>query len=312
MARAVCELESTSRWAVTGTPIQNRLGDLASLLKFIRAYPYTDPKHFDADVSRPWKSGEDEEAVKRLKRLSACLLLRRPKGAIDLPPRRDLICPVDFTQEERTIYEQIRHQTITNIDEALGNDTGPSNSRVYVNVLQQIESLRLFSNLGLHYLSRHKKPSQQSSELEQWKMNAQQTFNSQREMMSMACMQCSSVLGLTDTLFDESAHATESAQFTSCLQFICSECASKTSISGQALSCGHLPSCPVVSVSTSGIALEEVESFVAPKVRPASMTLPSKIKALLEDLKRVPDDIKWYLPIYPLFGIVFWEFALFN
>jgi SNF2 family DNA or RNA helicase len=90
MARAVCDLEAISRWAVTGTPIQNRLGDLASLLKFIRPYPYTDPKNFDADVSQTWKSGKDEEAVNRLKRLLACLLLRRPKGAIDLPARRDL------------------------------------------------------------------------------------------------------------------------------------------------------------------------------------------------------------------------------
>ncbi|KAI8626352.1 hypothetical protein F5Y19DRAFT_447177 [Xylariaceae sp. FL1651] len=291
MARAVCELESISRWVVTGTPIQNRLGDLASLLKFIRAYPYTDPKHFDADVSRPWKSGEDKEAVKRLKRLSACLLLRRPKGAIDLPPRKDLVCHVDFTQEERAVYEQIRHQTITNIDEALGNDTGPSKPYVYVNVLQQIESLRLFSNLGLHYLSRHTKTSQKSSELEQWKSNAQQAFNSQREMTSIVCFQCSAALGLTETLLDDSAHATESARFTSCLKFTCSECASKTSHSGQTASCGHTPSCPVASVSTSGIALEEVESFIAPQAQ-ISLALPSKIKALLEDIRRVPSDVK--------------------
>ncbi|KAI1131059.1 SNF2 family N-terminal domain-containing protein [Nemania abortiva] len=290
MARAVCELESASRWAVTGTPIQNRLGDLASLLKFIRAHPYTDPKQFDADVSRPWKSGEDEEAVKRLKRLSACLLLRRPKGAIiDLPQRRDLQCVIDFTLEERTIYDQIRDQAIININEALSNDSGASNAHVYVNVLQQIESLRVFSNLGLHYFSRHRKPPPQSSELEEWKANAQRTFNSQREMASIICLQCSSTLGLTETLLD---HSTETAQFTSCLRFVCSECANKASLSGQTVSCGHTPPCPVASVSTSGVALEEVESLVAPEDQPGSRALPSKIEALLEDIKRVPNDVK--------------------
>ena len=108
MAHAICALDSVSRWAVTGTPIQNRLSDLATLLKFIRVHPYTDLKRFDADISRLWKFGEDEEAVKRLKHLSACLLLRRAKGTINLPPRRDMQCPVDFTREERAIYDKMR------------------------------------------------------------------------------------------------------------------------------------------------------------------------------------------------------------
>ncbi|KAI0425291.1 DNA repair protein rad5 [Xylaria sp. FL1042] len=263
MARAVCALEAISRWAVTGTPIQNRLGDLASLLRFIRAHPYTDPKQFDAD-----------EAVKRLKRLSACLLLRRPKGAIDLPPRQDLVYEVDFTPEERKEYEKIRHQTITNIDEAFRIDDNPSKSHIYVNVLQQIESLRLFSNLGLYYPSRHTKLSQNSLEPERWNDNAQRAFNSQREMTSIVCRQCSSALGLAETLLDDTAHSTENAQFTSCLQFICSEC------------------CPVAPVSTSGVGLDEVEHLITPHTQPVSLRLPSKIKAIIEDIKGVPSDVK--------------------
>ncbi|KAI0114319.1 SNF2 family N-terminal domain-containing protein [Nemania sp. FL0031] len=274
MARAVCDLEATSRWAVTGTPIQNRLGDLASLLKFIRAYPYTDPKQFDADVSRPWKSGEDEDAVKRLKRLSACLLLRRPKTAVDLPPRRDLVYEVDFTLEERETYNKIRHQTITNIDEAFENNSSPSGSHIYVNVLQQIESLRLFSNLGLHYLSRHTKLSPKS------------------EITSIFCAQCSSALGLTETLLDDTTHPTKSAQFTSCLQFGCTECASKNRLSGKVVSCGHKPRCPVAPVSTSGTAMAEVEHLITPPIQPVSLRLPSKIKAFIEDIRRIPGDIK--------------------
>ncbi|KAJ3569743.1 hypothetical protein NPX13_g5978 [Xylaria arbuscula] len=288
MARAVCDLEARSRWAVTGTPIQNRLGDLASLLRFIRAYPYTDTKKFDADISRPWKSGEDKEAVKRLERLSACLLLRRPKSAIDLLPRRDLICAVDFTKDERDAYERIRRQTIISIDEAFGN----YRSLVYVNVLQQIESLRLFSNLGLHYASRHSKPSQQSSELEHWNRNAQRTFNSQREIASITCIQCSSTLGITDTLLDDTTQLAESAQFTSCLKFVCIDCAKVKRSSKEEISCGHRPLCPVAPVSTSGVTLEEIEDLITPNVQPALFSPPSKIKALLTDIKGVPSDVK--------------------
>ncbi|KAI1074222.1 SNF2 family N-terminal domain-containing protein [Whalleya microplaca] len=292
MARAVCDFKPVSRWAVTGTPIQNRLGDLASLLQFIRVYPYSDPKQFDADISRPWKSGEDEEAVRRLKRLSACLLLRRAKEAINLPPRRDLIRTVDFTPEERTTYEQIKRQTITNIDEALGNNTGPSKPYVYVNALQQIESLRLFCNLGLHYHSRHEKQPQRSSDPDQWNNIAQRAFNSHREMASITCLLCSSTLGLTETLLDNSVQPTEKAQFTNCSKFVCIDCVVKMNRSGDTISCGHTPPCSTAPVSTSSVTLEEVENFITHQPRKAPLTLPSKIRALIDDIKGLPIGVK--------------------
>jgi SNF2 family DNA or RNA helicase len=85
MARAVCAVPASSRWAVTGTPVQNRLADLAALLKFIQASPYNDVKQFETDISSLWESGEDEEAVNRLQYLWACLLLRRTKETINVP-----------------------------------------------------------------------------------------------------------------------------------------------------------------------------------------------------------------------------------
>lgn len=298
MARAVCALESVSRWAVTGTPIQNRLSDLTSLLKFIRVHPYTDPKCFDIDISRLWKSGEDEEAVKRLKRLSSCLLLRRAKETIDLPPRRDLIYSVEFTREERVVYEQIRQQTITRIDEALRDELGSSNSRVYVNVLQQIESLRLFSNLGLHYHSRHEKQPYNSSEPDEWSKIAQSTFDAQREMTSIACLQCSSTLGLTDALFDDASTLLGSAQYTSCLKFICKDCVDKLACDGHTISCGHKPPCQTADVSTSSMAMEEIHHFEASQFRTTSINLPSKIKTLIEDIKKTPGNTKWHVICY--------------
>jgi SWI/SNF-related matrix-associated actin-dependent regulator of chromatin subfamily A3 len=298
MARAVCALEARSRWAVTGTPIQNRLGDLASLLKFIRVHPYTDPKRFESDISRLWKSGEDEEAVKRLKRLSACILLRRGKGAINLPLRQDLVYKTQFSPEERAVYERIRQQTIAKIDEALGNDSNSTRSGVYVNVLQQIESMRLFSNLGLFYESRHEKPPR-SSDIDEWSKVAQSTFNSERDISVITCLQCSSTLGLTETLLDDTYLVAGAAQYTSCLKFVCSDCIDKLSQTGQSVSCGHVPPCQSAPVSTSGIQLEEVDSLHTPQLRISPIALPSKIKTLIEDIKNVPKDVKWYYEEFP-------------
>ncbi|EWZ94181.1 hypothetical protein FOWG_04548 [Fusarium oxysporum f. sp. lycopersici MN25] len=292
MAIAVCALEAISRWVVTGTPIQNRLGDLASLLKFIRVHPYNEPRRFETDISGLWKSGEDEEAVRRLKRLSACLLLRRAKSTINLPPRRDLVYTVDFSPEERTVYERIKQQTIVRIDEALGQEAGTRRSRGYVNMLQQIESLRLFSNLGLFYDSRHVKTGSQYLETEEWSNIAQRTFNSQRVMSSITCFQCASALGLADTLLDDTSPKTGIAQYTSCLRYICSDCVDKLRDLRQDLPCGHTPTCQSAPVSTSSIALEEIDSSAPPQLRNAAVAPPSKVRSLVDDIKLSPPSVK--------------------
>jgi SNF2 family DNA or RNA helicase len=288
MSQAVCALESKARWAVTGTPIQNRLGDLATLFKFIRAYPYTDQRCFDTDISRLWKSGEYQEAIKRLKRLSKCLLLRRDKGTVRLPPRRDLQCPVDFRPEERALYNKLRQQAIISIDEVLKRDSDSSKSGAYVNVLQQIESLRLVCNLGLHYSSRHTKTSQ-TLQVDDWLSLAQSTFNMQHDMGPIVCLQCSSTLNITEPLLDDPTTTVQNPFFFSCLRFICTDCAQKCK---KAVICGHKPCCAVAHVSASG---HEVESSLPGVQAQTDKGLPSKVEALITDIKALPPSEKWYI-----------------
>lgn len=304
MARAACELDSVSRWAVTGTPIQNRLSDLAAQLKFIRVYPYDDPKQFEADISRLWKSGEDEEAAKRLKCLSACILLRRAKSTISLPTRRDTTCAVDFSREERAAYDEVREQTITKIDEALHTSSESSRAGVYVNVLQQIESLRLICDLGLHYHTRRDRTTQSTSVSDEWTAAAQQAFNIQRGMGSIICLQCSSTTSLTDSLLGDNSHDTSSSrqqpQFFRCLRFACGDCIWKVQRAKQRLGCGHKPSCPVAPVSTSHSVMEEVPAAVSDKTSASHTSLPSKVQALVTDIGAVPADVKWYRIYLPI------------
>ncbi|KAJ3535529.1 hypothetical protein NM208_g536 [Fusarium decemcellulare] len=276
ISQAVCALASESRWAVTGTPIQNRLSDLATLFKFIRAYPYTDRRCFEADISRLWKSGEYQEAVKRLKRLSACLLLRRPKDTVSLPARQDLQCPVDFSQEERTLYNKLRQQAIMSIDEALKLDADASKAGIYVNVLQQIESLRLVCNLGLRYLMRHDKTMHGPKNADNWESIAQAAFNVQREMGPVVCSQCSSTLEIAESLLDDPAVAQQSSQFHSC----------------RIVECGHNPRCPLAPVSTNVNALESTLDEMQPQGEAGHVNLPSKVEALITDIKTLPPNDK--------------------
>ncbi|WAO82928.1 Hypothetical protein NCS54_00010400 [Fusarium falciforme] len=185
MSKAVCTLDAAARWAVTGTPIQNRIGDLAALLKFIRAHPYDEAKRFELDIGQMWKTGDIKEAARRLKDLSSGLILRRQKTVIDLPPRKDLKCRVDFSPAERKFYDKLRHQAITRMEEAFSDGDGGSASDSYITVIQKINALRMVCNLGLHYDSRHDLAAKEEStdDSKDWSTNAQQAFDFQREIV---------------------------------------------------------------------------------------------------------------------------------
>ncbi|PFH57629.1 hypothetical protein XA68_14768 [Ophiocordyceps unilateralis] len=285
MAKAACSLNARFRWAVTGTPIQNRLGDLASLLKFTRVHPYDDTKRFDADISHLWKSGDNGEAIKRLKRLAVCLLLRRPKQTVCLPPRQDMRCCIEFTRAERDEYDKIRRQAITRIDEALDQDSEVVRSGVYVNVLQQIESLRLFCNMGLHYHSRHEQWNLKRGT--DWSSVAQHDFDLRREMGPIICFICFGTIDLTDTLLHD---PTTKHSFSRCMKLTCSECLQKLEPPGRLLECGHNPPCPSAFVSLSSIAIDGTEIVPSAPARPIG--LPSKVAALVEDIKNISSDLK--------------------
>ena len=142
--KALCSLTSTSRWAVTGTPIQNHVKDLSSLISFIGVYPFHDPEIFDTHIINPWKTGSDLSAFDKLRLLVKNLALRRTKGSLDLPTREDSVRKLLFSEAESTRYHQLRmslNNRATCDDEQRENDS-------YVNVLRWIDSLRIACSYG--------------------------------------------------------------------------------------------------------------------------------------------------------------------
>ncbi|KAB1273780.1 Transcription termination factor 2 [Camelus dromedarius] len=84
---AVCKLQAQARWAVTGTPIQNNLLDMYSLLKFLRCSPFDDFNLWRSQVDNGSKKGGE-----RLNILTKSLLLRRTKDQLD-STGRPLVIP---------------------------------------------------------------------------------------------------------------------------------------------------------------------------------------------------------------------------
>lgn len=184
LARAVFALESSCRWAVTGTPVQNRLTDLASLFKFLRVYPFDDLETFRCHVMRAWKTRSDPQALAKLKLLINSITIRRPKREVNLPSRTDQIRKLDLDQDERTHYENVKNNTIHKIDSVLDG----SEPKSCLNALQMITTLRLICN---HGVSQKERDTVDANNEERWGIeSAQQVFDSLRDTGQAYCMHC--------------------------------------------------------------------------------------------------------------------------
>ncbi|OAF61816.1 hypothetical protein VC83_01487 [Pseudogymnoascus destructans] len=80
--QACYALRSEYRWCLTGTPMQNNLDELQSLIKFLRIKPYDDLKQWKDQIDRPMKNGRGDVAIKRLQHYLKIFMKRRTKNIL--------------------------------------------------------------------------------------------------------------------------------------------------------------------------------------------------------------------------------------
>uniref|UniRef100_A0A671NX52 Transcription termination factor 2 n=1 Tax=Sinocyclocheilus anshuiensis TaxID=1608454 RepID=A0A671NX52_9TELE len=142
---AVCKLRARSRWAVTGTPIQNNLLDMYSLLKFLRCSPFDEYKLWKAQVDNGSKRGGE-----RLNILTRALLLRRTKDQRDatgkplvsLPDRTCEVHRLKLSEDEQAVYDVVFAQSRSTLQSYLkrheeGNTKKGDNSNPFEKVARE-------------------------------------------------------------------------------------------------------------------------------------------------------------------------------
>ncbi|KAF4021081.1 hypothetical protein G4228_012410 [Cervus hanglu yarkandensis] len=114
--KAVLDLEAERRWVLTGTPIQNSLKDLWSLLSFLKLKPFVDREWWHRTIQRPVTVG-DEAGLRRLQSLIKNITLRRTKTSkikgkpvLELPERKVFIQHITLSDEERKIYQSVKNE----------------------------------------------------------------------------------------------------------------------------------------------------------------------------------------------------------
>ncbi|XP_048361411.1 helicase-like transcription factor isoform X2 [Sphaerodactylus townsendi] len=115
--KAVLDLDAQRRWILTGTPIQNSLKDLWSLLSFLKLKPFTDREWWRRTIQRPVTMG-DQGGLKRLQSLIKSITLRRTKTSkvkgkpvLTLPERKVFIQHITLTDEENAIYHSVKNES---------------------------------------------------------------------------------------------------------------------------------------------------------------------------------------------------------
>lgn len=288
-AKSVCALQADRRWAVTGTPIQNRLMDLFSLFQFLRSYPFNDRKVFDLEVTEKWKARSDPESVAKLKTLVNCLSLRRPKETIDLPSRDDRTILVDFSDVERCHYEKVKDGTLHRIDSANQGKPGAT----FLNALKWVNELRLVCNHGVANRHTIKTFEQEPVAEVGWgKPEAQDNFDRLDQAGLAKCSKCGQ--DLASTMTDED-HCDEPS-ISETLELLCSFCVGCEGESAARLIkvCNHLPRCSARAPTTIDCSQDSGKDFT---IRHGQTLLargytPSKIKRVVQDLVDSPGTVK--------------------
>ncbi|MFT9076118.1 SNF2 helicase associated domain-containing protein [Ethanoligenens sp.] len=105
-ARAVKQISSKHRFALTGTPVENSLAELWSIFDFLMpGYLYSHSK-FRETFELPVVKGGDERALERLRRMLSPFILRRLKSSVlkELPPKTETVLYAPLDGEQQKLY----------------------------------------------------------------------------------------------------------------------------------------------------------------------------------------------------------------
>ena len=105
------------RWCLTGTPIQNRLEDLLSLLKFLHVEPFAEPSVFRRHTLEPL--GRDTPNPTLLLALPRTLCLRLGAELLEVPDPSFHSITVELRPDERSLYNDILRRCARDIGDVV-------------------------------------------------------------------------------------------------------------------------------------------------------------------------------------------------
>ncbi|WP_207390536.1 DEAD/DEAH box helicase [Rhodococcus sp. ABRD24] len=148
-ARAARAIPADHRIALTGTPVENRLDELRSILDFVNRGMLGSPQAFRARFAVPIERDQDEAAVTRLRAVTSPFVLRRvktdPTVISDLPDKFEMTVRANLTVEQAALYRAVVDEMLKQIKDTEGMQRKGA-------VLSALTRLKQVCNHPAHFL----------------------------------------------------------------------------------------------------------------------------------------------------------------
>lgn len=143
--KAARRLQGDFRLALTGTPLENHLGELWSLLSIVSPGFLGSWAHFAKRYANPIERDGDTDKRASLGRRLRPFLLRRTKKEVtpELPPRTEVVRPVELSVAERSLYDAARRDALESL--VVPTEGAREQNKRRFDVLAAMTRLRLLS-----------------------------------------------------------------------------------------------------------------------------------------------------------------------
>jgi hypothetical protein len=289
-------LDAERRWCLTGTPIQNKLEDIGSLIKFIRVVPFKSNANFRRHIIEPLLT-EAPNSGENLRLLLGSVCLRRTKRHLQVPEATFETVTLSLSKEEQILYSKILEMSERAFDDFISSKF---KLRRYNYMFQAIARLRVLCNLGTFYQA----STLNSSGPEVIGMGKSPTA---LQMQNEAtCELCSCDIGTSDLVRKTSLSS-------SCLHLLCPECSAEHEYDytqdrdewrPQCVLCSRLDQSMDLYGTLRYPSVKPSSSPVSEDTPPSSFTTSmdaghsTKLSAVLENIEDNMRDTKRFLPMF--------------
>ena len=143
VAQAACKLDARHRLCLSGTPVENHLGELWSLMKFLVPGFLGSEEAFNTRFRKPIEKDGDMDRNEVLKKRVAPLILRRTKDQVakELPPKTELVHLIELHTAQKDLYETVRATMNKRVREALAARGGSEYQIVFLDALLKLRQI---------------------------------------------------------------------------------------------------------------------------------------------------------------------------